>query len=546
MLFELHILYIKDKAMKQSYHNILFITALFIFLCPTPVRSGIFSRKTDSIKIVFDSNQLVLPGEQFKIGVVSYHKKGKVRKTIGTKGGSVFWWRYCVEVIGGESSGGKITVSPKLYPSKGKYISIKIWPRKDKKLAQTLLVPLNYETQISFKPTAPFDKAPGCFIKGEIVARFNNNQIRTYDLRSRDTERIFKLNSNGILLRRNRLQIEPDFRYIVDHSVGIWGHSLRNPDASFNYSFMLDYIHDYTLALSGTDGQWGFDGTDGFSGTNGHNGSDGGPGSNGGPGCDGPDIGVWVDNYFDSTLNCNLLYVYAENYQTGKEYYYLINPRGGNLTVRSMGGDGGRGGNGGDGGNGGRGPDGRVWYETITKTRIVKKPFTETVTKTVKKRRTTGTGEEEEYEETVTEQITVYKDVKETYQERVKHQERGGDGGDGGNGGAGGLGGSGGWGGNIYLNFTDDARVFTDRITPLSIGGDGGINGNGGNGGAGGSGGSGDPDGRNGHYGWDGPEAFGWAPDGSHGQVFYQQKNFSFMGPIPGSCQASFFQHQGL
>ncbi len=40
----------------------------------------IFTRKTDSIQIVIDKNQLVLPGESFKIGVISYHPKEKIHK----------------------------------------------------------------------------------------------------------------------------------------------------------------------------------------------------------------------------------------------------------------------------------------------------------------------------------------------------------------------------------------------------------------------------------------------------------------------------------
>uniref|UniRef100_UPI003217CC3E hypothetical protein n=1 Tax=uncultured Draconibacterium sp. TaxID=1573823 RepID=UPI003217CC3E len=520
--------------MKTFYHIIILVTLTFLLATPVELNAGIFKKKTDSIKIVIDNKQLVLPGESFKFGVISYHSNGKVRKTIGLEGGTAFWWRYQIEVTGGEYKNGKISVNPKLYPSKGKYISIKVWPKKQEELAQTVLVPLNYETEISFLPTTEFHKAPGCSFRGKIIARFDNGTTRVYkNLHSAITTFNFDLHTSGINQHGNRFTIDSDFRNIINHRVDIWLRSKRNPALNHNYSVLLDYKHNYNLSLCGASGSSGFSGSDGFSGFNGRNGGDGGNGGNGFPGYDGPDIGVWTDKYFDSTLNCNLLYVYAENFKTGKEYYYLINPEGGKLTVNSRGGSGGRGGNGGDGGNGGRGEDGHIWYETITKTRIVKKPFTETVTKTVKKRRTTGTGEEEEYEEKVTEQITVYRNVTETYHETIKHQGRGGNGGNGGDGGAGGLGGPGGWGGNIYLYFTDDARYYENRIAAFSTGGSGGSHGNAGDGGSGGSGGSGNPDGSRGSSGWDGPEAFGWADDGYDGEIILNAtEEFFFYEPI--------------
>jgi hypothetical protein len=43
------------------------------------------SNKIDSIQIVFDNQQLVLPGESFSIGIISYTKNGKISKTKGMK-----------------------------------------------------------------------------------------------------------------------------------------------------------------------------------------------------------------------------------------------------------------------------------------------------------------------------------------------------------------------------------------------------------------------------------------------------------------------------
>lgn len=513
------------------------ITILFILLILTsqqPVHAGLFSRKTDSIQVIIDQKQLILPGETFKIGVISYHKNGKIKRSIGMKGGRVFWWRYESEIIGGKRTSGKITVNNIKYPTKGKYIRIKIWPRKHKELAKMVLVPLNYEQEITFIPKNNFDKAPGCSFKAELQVKFNNGVIRKIsDLNSRKTLNNYSLYSEGFEQRKNRFTIETDFRNIIDHQVNVRVQSKRNPSVSTLYSVLLDYKHTYRLNLYGHAGNSGFDGRAGFSGNSGDNGSCGQHGGAGSPGYDGPDLSVSTDMYYDSTLNCELLYVYAEENYSGNEYFYLINPDGGKLHVKTQGGRGGNGGDGGNGGAGGNGDDGRIWYETVTKTRIVKKPFTETVTKKVKKRRTTGTGEEEEYEETVTEQITVYKNVKETYTEQIKHQEPGEDGGDGGHGGAGGEGGPGGWGGNIYLYFTDDALSFQDRIVAKSSGGSGGHHGNGGRGGYGGKGGKGDPDGRSGQCGYNGPKPIGWASSGGEGEIFMgHTEEFFFYGDL--------------
>lgn len=511
--------------MKQFYIHISVLAILLSYVFPHSAEAGIFSRKVDSIQIVFDKNQLVLPGESFKIGIISYHKKGKIRKTFGMKGGSVLWWKYKTEVRGGENSSGKINVSKDLIPSKGKYISIKVYPRRQPQLAKTVLIPLNYEIALDFKPKANFDKAPGCSFEGKIAATFNNGRVLVYNIvNSNTTSKNFEINSGGILYDNGRFTIEPDFRNIIDHRVDVWIRSKRNPLLYTNYSILLDYKHKYSLAFRGSSGMSGFNGSDGSRGLINGNGAHGESGYSGQSGEDGTDIGIWVDNYFDSTLTCNLLYVYAENFQSKEEFYYLINPDGGRLNVITEGGNGGRGG---DGGNGADGADGQIWYETKTKTRIVKKPFTKTVVKTVTKRRTTGTGKQEEYDVQVTEQITEYRDVTETYQVQVRHQKPGHDGGNGGFGGSGGSGGQGGWGGNIYTYFTFDAMDYENRIIAQSRGG------NGGNGGHGGCGGSGSPNGKSGCSGGDGPELIGWANDGQSGELFLNStEEFFFYGPL--------------
>ena len=521
--------------MKNIYFSFTVLLAFFFLLTTEKAEAGIFSRKIDSIQIVFDKNQLVLPGETFSIDVVAYRKKGDKLKSWDPSGGLFFNWKYEIEVVGGTSlSAGKIKVSDALTPSKGKYIQVKVWPKRKPDLVKELLLPLNYDVAVDFKPAGNFDKAPGASFKGELLVQFDNGLVRSYSVPgSYDVSKSYSIITDGLSVHKNRFVIENDFRNIVDHEVGLTIESKRNPELALDYFFQLDYKHNYKIALFGGSGFNGFSGSDGTRGTSGRRGFNGGRGQNGAPGIDGPDIGVWTDLYFDSIINCNLLYVYAEDFSTGAEYYYLINPEGGNLNVSSVGGDGGRGGDGGDGGNGGRGVDGDIWYETVTKTRVVRKPFTETVTKTVKKRRTTGTGEEEEYEETVTETVTVYRNVTETYQVQVQHQNAGGDGGHGGDGGDGGLGGPGGWGGNIHLYFTEDALIYEDVIVANSFGGDGGKNGSGGDGGYGGSGGLGNPGGRNGARGYDGRDIMGWAPDGERGAITIDTtEEFFFYEPL--------------
>ena len=520
--------------MKQFFHITFLILFQLVLVNTDAAIAGIFNRKVDSIKLVVDQNQLILPGESFEIGVVSYQKNDKIRKTIGMNSGSVLWWRYQSEIIGGTMSRGKIKVSSKLYPSKGKYISVKIWPRKHKELSQTLLIPLNYETKLSFSPLSDFDKAPGCYFKAELTVTYNNGISRKItNFRNSYFADNYSISPHGITLFKNRFVIESDFRNITNHQVNLFVQSKNNPAVLTNFPIQLDYKHKYNLGLWGQSGRSGFDGLDGQDGFLGENGTHGYPGGHGEPGYNGPDIGVWTDLYFDSTLNCELLYVYAEDYETGKEYYYLINPDGGQLKVSSKGGSGGNGGDGGDGGDGGRGKDGEIWYEEVSKTRIVQKPFTTTQSKTVTKQRTNEAGETEEYEETVVETVIVYRDVEETYTETIKHQAPGQRGGCGGDGGPGGIAGPGGWGGNIFLYFTNDAKQFARCIIPQSLGGSGGSHGYGGNGGEGGMGGNGCPDGLKGGNGYDAPRMLGWANNGERGEIIIGTTDeFFFYEPV--------------
>jgi hypothetical protein len=478
------------------------------------------SHKIDSIHIVVDPQQLILPGESFTIGVIAYSKNGKVSKTKGMINGSVFWWNYKVEVTGGTFLSGRVSVNKQSQPSTGQTISIKAYPRKQPELARELAIPLNYETRITFRPTTQFDKAPGSQVKGEVLAEFDNGMQRIYDdLRSRKESVFYQFYGISASWGKGRFTIEPDITKIDMHSVSLITTSIRTPAVSDTFSILLDYNHKYELYLSGWSGSKGFSGSGGTNGANGWNGSDGQSGQNGEFGSDGPDIGVWADLYYDSILNCNLLYVFAEDLSTHKEYRYLLNPEGSSLKVSSVGGSGGAGGDGGDGGAGGNGRQGEIHVEKHMEKQIVSKTEKRTVIKKEKKIELNSEGKEVEIEVDVpvTEDVTVNVEV--DVEVCVNVQEQGEAGGDGGWGGAGGFGGIGGYGGNITIYLTDDARPYLSLILPVSEGGSGGKHGNGGLRGRGGNGGYGNPSGRNGIDGYDGPSAIGWAESGGSGSI---------------------------
>ncbi len=507
--------------MKNKYfYSFLFVNFLIVGVLKQ-AQASLFSFKVDSVQILFDRNQLILPGESFKIGVESYHKNGKVKKTMGVDGGSVLWMRYEVEVAGGTARGGKITVSPQLMPSKGKYIELKVYPKKQPELAKHLLIPLNYETNITFEPENNFDKAPGAMIDGVLVSTFDNGMSRVLKKLNRNNEsEHFRFFGNGGYWERGKFYIDEDFLNIENHQASVIVQSLRNYSVADTFTVFLDYRHSYRLNFRGGSGMSGFSGTSGMSGSTGYNGGNGEPGQYGEPGYDAPDLGVWSDLYYDSVLNCNLLYVFAQNFNTGEEFRYLVNPDGGSFSISTIGGSGGNGGNGGRGGDGGRGADGSIWYEQKVVEKVEKKPRIRNVEKKVIKKVTDAEGKETEVEETVLEQETYYVDevVRETIS--VKHQEPGEQGGDGGDGGNGGLGGPGGRGGDVYLYFTEDSRGYERLFNVQTDGGTGGLNGSGGAGGNGGSGGNGEPNGSSGYQGYSGFSPMGWASDGWDGDVY--------------------------
>ncbi|MFY9154234.1 MAG: hypothetical protein WAO52_19595 [Prolixibacteraceae bacterium] len=495
---------------------------LLLITCFSSMSSGStgFS-KPDSIQIVFDDQQLLLPGESFRIGIKSFHRNGKVKSTIGLLGGSAWWWNYKVEVSGGTDYSGRINVSEKLIPSKGKYISIRAFPRKQPALKKELLLPLNYETKIAWHPTNNFEKSPGSQIQGEVISEFDNRMVRVYsNWRDKQETGNFWFSGQGGYWDNGRFTINPDFMLLEKHRAELVVRSQRNTSVADTFGILMDYKRPYNLRFFGSSGFQGSAGNSGSSGAPGYHGSDGQNGQNGEFGDNGPDVGIWVDLYRDSVLNADLLYVYVQNLSSGKENRYLINPEGGSMKISSSGGSGGFGGSGGSGGAGGNGVAGETWIETHMEKQTIKKPITKKVIRKEMKKRKDAEGKEYEveveYETTETEYVDVIIDV---VVEVVK-QGPGGPGGNGGWGGAGGLGGVGGYGGNITLHFTDDARPYQHLFTARSEGGSGGMHGSGGHGGSGGAGGSGNPNGRRGVNGSSGPSAIGWADSGGSGKIF--------------------------
>lgn len=142
-----------------------------------------------------------------------------------------------------------------------------------------------------------------------------------------------------------------------------------HPDLRAELDIPVRYDHNYTSSFSGRSGKKGVDGTGGLDGhsgksgsmdihhrspgENGSNGGDGGSGQRGGDGEDGPPVAVRVALHAGSHP---LLQVGVS--ARGRESLYLVDPQGGSLTVRSLGGPGGPGGKGGRGGRGGSGGTG--------------------------------------------------------------------------------------------------------------------------------------------------------------------------------------------
>jgi len=474
----------------------------------------------DSIQIIIDKQALVIPGESFDIGIITYLNNGKTKKTKGLLKGSSFWLNYKIEVSAGSFSNGHVMVPSSLFADSNKYIEIKAFPKKQPELAKYLRVSLNYETRITYTPTTDFEKIPGSEIKGKLLVQYNNGLTRSITNlnKSKESENYY-FEPHGGIWKKGKFVINTDIRTIEAHTATLIITSKQNYMVADTFSAYLDYRAKYKYSLAGSSGSFGSSGLTGGNGSTGYHGGHGQKGQDGEYGQNGPDIGVWADLYYDSILQTHLLYVYAENLWTGEETRFLLNPAGSTLTIKSQGGSGGSGGDGGDGGNGGNGIDGEYKKEIRIEKKIVPHYEKRKIIKKEKKKIINSEGKEVEIEVDVEveEDVLVNKEVETEIEVLV--QGPGQDGGNGGFGGPAGFGGYGGDGGNITLYLTEDASPFRNLFITESNGGSGGKHGNGGKGGYGGMGGSGNPNGRSGLTGPDGPYSSGWAEGGATGRI---------------------------
>jgi len=139
-----------------------------------------------------------------------------------------------------------------------------------------------------------------------------------------------------------------------------------HPDLKADLDIPITYDYNFVSNFSGARGSDGSNGSDGMAGSSGNMGStdpnnpspggDGGNGTNGGDGGDGGNGGNAPPVQVRVTLRTGAqLLLQASVAAAGKTRLYLIDPRGGALTVTADGGPGGSGGRGGRGGAGGSG-----------------------------------------------------------------------------------------------------------------------------------------------------------------------------------------------
>lgn len=425
----------------------------------------------NNIVVRYEPGTLRIPGNKLKIGISAFLQNGDIANTRGYLDGKTSWLNYIVEVEGGQFCSGRITIDKTGAYDKQKYLNLKIYHRKTKKLLRTQSIPLNYELDIKLLPKSSFKKAPGERIELGLQTTYDNERISVNWLsKSKSIASDYTFYSDGGVYYNGALYINSDPFAIQNHRVYLSAYLKKNPEIADTFSIVLDYRAHYSTSISapsGMSGSWGSNGSSGSTGCNGGDGSDGGNGSGG---YHGTDLNVYADVYYDTIIHEELMFLELFDIERNKKWHYLINTDGGKIRIANYGGSGGSGGFGGTGGSGGNGQDG-AWY-------------------------------------TVQEKIndSTYKDV--------QYQYPGGNGGNGGYGGNGGAGGNGGDGGNIFVFYTNYAQLFLNLIDAKSISGSGGSGGMAGSGGSGGSGGAGDPKGRSGSSGNSG----NWGPGGYSGR----------------------------
>jgi len=437
-----------------------------------------FSQKkinTDNIKslvVRYDPDVLRVPGNSLPIGISVVMKNGTFHSTKGYLNGDLRWLNFKIEVEGASFFSGNLRIEETEQSLKGNAIVLKIYSKKTKELLHEQEILYNYPIDLKLFPTNEFSLAPRNRITLGMDALYNNGTIITENIYGLAYPKNVHLSVSGGHYGLGAVNIEADPFKIENHTVSVTARSMQNVAASDNLTFILDYRHTYKKSYSVSDTEDGFSGANGSDGMSGADGQDGRSGSNGQDGYNGIELDVFVDVYFDTIINQELLYVEVKDLWSGDMDRFLVNTDGGKLFLYNEGGDAGDGGDGGKGGDGGLGAIG-AWYEEYSIA--------------------------ENGEEIVT-----------------KYQGTGGDGGNGGYGGNGGHGGYGGQGGFATITYTKEAAWFQNMITIYNSGGDGGSSGSGGTGGSGGKGGAGNPSGRDGSSGNSGDSGNSgkWGPSG--------------------------------
>jgi len=271
--------------------------------------------------------------------------------------------------------------------------------------------------------------------------RYKKDKLKKFN----DKHLVVKLSAGRY--ENKRIILPHNVDNIQNHGIKVSFNLAKQPNIWYDTILYVDYSGDIFANFSGKDGHNG-DNKDQKLGLFliGRDGGSGNDGDDGGEGKDGEDIDVFLDVYYDSLLEIDLLRAKIVSKSSSLKGTYLVNTKTGKLSISA------NGGTGGDGGRGGGGGDGKR----------AKAP---------------------------------------TEKKSAKSPGCGGDGGNGGNGGNGGKGGS------IVVIVKDSAKPYMHLI---SMANEGGKNGQGGHCGAGGDGGSGgygysdEEDGKDGDNGRDG------------------------------------------
>ena len=451
---------------------------LLIFIIQTGFTRSVNKLPVERISVEFDSTKTIIPGTEVKLGIAIYVYEYEKRLTRGLLNGNVGWKNFNIECTGADYKKGKIIIPYDAYLIHRGEIYIKANLKKKPAIMASKIIPLNFETDIGIFPAKMFYKVPGEKIPLIFESKFDNNQVLStskYAL-NKINPMHYNVKAFGGNYRNGTFTITENVMEIVNHEVGVEVSPFTNPELTREFIVNLDYRKYFkynSFGSNGFDGRNGSSGLSGFVYGNGKDGDDGRPGEHGD---NGPDLNVYIDSYFDSIVQSDLLRIIIEKRNSIEEKRYLVNTDGGKITISTYGGNGGDGGDGGDGGNGADGADGRKY--------------------------------------------TVKEKINDSTEVEKEMQEPGYPGGNGGYGGYGANGGDGGNGGNINVYYTPHTERYLYLTEFKSIPGDGGSAGSAGDGGRGGSGGKGNPNGPSGSSGSNGGRGFsGYC--GNEGQIEY-------------------------